>query len=77
MHVVDDVHTVADPGGQIRPWPPIEIGNGVWPPLRERKSNGSIVILVKSKEFGPPVSMSATDLAPLWKKTILKHKKGR
>jgi len=24
---------VADPGGrQIRPWPPIEVGNGVWPP---------------------------------------------
>src|SRR6218665_3217108 len=44
---------VADPGGQIRPWPPHR--NCQWslaPPLRDRKSNGSIVILLKSKEFG-------------------------
>src|SRR6218665_1922388 len=26
-------------------------------PLRDRKSNGSIVILLKSKDFGPPVAM--------------------
>src|SRR6218665_2649468 len=68
--------TVADPeGGQIRPWPPIEIGNGVWPPLRDRKSNGSIVILLKSKEFGPPVSMSATDLPPPMEKDHNKSRK--
>src|SRR6218665_2450988 len=37
-------------------------------PFRDRKSNGSIVILLKSKDFGPPsVSMSAADLAPLEK----------
>src|SRR6218665_1876639 len=39
-------------------------------PLRDRKSNGSIVILLESKDFWPPVSMSATDLAPLWENTI-------
>jgi len=52
--------------------PPIEIGNGVWPPS---ESNESIVILLKSKDFGPPLSMSAADLAPLWKKTIYKTRK--
>src|SRR6218665_1489902 len=65
-------------GGQsgIRPWPPIEIGNGVWPPpLWDRKSNGSIVILLESKEFGPPVLMSAVDLAPPWKNSIYKTQK--
>src|SRR6218665_2403176 len=46
---------VADPGGgQIRPRPPIEVGNGVWPPFRGRKSNGTIVILSKRKNFAPP-----------------------
>src|SRR6218665_2023053 len=56
--------------------PPIEIGNGVWPPSgTEIKSNGSIVILLKSKDFGPPVSMSAADLAPLWTNTIYKTRK--
>ena len=60
--------------------PPIEIGNGVWPPFRDRKSNGSIVILLKSKEFGvphPPVLMSAADLAPYGKIPYIKHEKGR
>jgi len=37
-----------------------------------RKSNGSIVILSKSKDFAPPVSMSATDLAPLRKNSTHK-----
>src|SRR6218665_3704393 len=44
-------------------------------PLRDRKSNGSIVILLKSKDFGPLVSMSAANLAPLWKNTIYKTRK--
>src|SRR6218665_611991 len=46
--------SVADPGGG-------KSGHGPHPnwqwslvPLRDRKSNGSIVILLKSKEFGPP-----------------------
>jgi len=46
-------------------------------PLRDRKSNGSIVILLKSKDFGPPVAMSATDLAPPMEKYHRKHEKGR
>jgi len=34
----EDVYSVADPGGgQIRPWPPIEVGNGVWPPRGEER----------------------------------------
>src|SRR6218665_2635748 len=64
-------------GGKSGHGPPIEIGNGVWTPLRDRKSNGSIVILLKSKDFGPPVAMSATDLAPPMEKYHRKHEKGR
>ena len=46
-------------------------------PLRGRKSNGSIVILCTSKDFGLPVLMSATDLAfPLRKNTTENMKKG-
>jgi len=64
-------------GGKSGHGPPIEIRNGVWPPLRDRKSNGSILILLKSKEFGP-VSMSAADLAPRYGKIpYIKHEKGR
>ena len=62
-------------GRQIRPWPPIEVGNGVWPPIGGRKCNDSIVNLPKSNDFGPPVSLSATDLVPIRKNTTLKHKK--
>src|SRR6218665_1494096 len=62
--------------GQIRPWPPIEVGNGVWPPLGE-KSNDSIVNLWKCNDYGALgwLSMSATDLCPLRKNRILKHEK--
>src|SRR6218665_1368849 len=42
-------------------------------PLGGRKSTDSIVNLPKSNDFGPPVSLSATDLAPLRKNTTLKH----
>ena len=43
-------------------------------PLGGRKNNDSIVNLVKCKHFGPPpVSMLATDLAPLKKNATLKH----
>src|SRR6218665_3915860 len=41
-------------------------------PLGGRKSNDSIVNLSKCKDFAP-VSMSATDLAPLRKNNTLKH----
>jgi len=61
--------------GQIRPWPPIEVGNRVWPPLGGRKSNDIIVNLSKCKDFGPPISMSVMDLPPLWENTTLKHEK--
>src|SRR6218665_1443116 len=44
-------------------------------PLRDRKSNGSIVILSKSKDFGPPVAMLATDLAPPYGKIAYKTRK--
>src|SRR6218665_3339510 len=40
-------------GGQIRPWPPSKLAME-FAPLRDRKSNGSIVILLKSKDFAPP-----------------------
>src|SRR6218665_3920146 len=56
-------------GGKSGHPPPIEVGNGVWHPLGGRKSNDIIVNLPKSNEFGPPVSLSATDLAPLWSMT--------
>src|SRR6218665_839888 len=67
VHFRSVAWSVADPGGGANPAmaPPIEIGNGVWPPLRDRKSNGSIVILLKSKEFAPP----------LWKHIIYKTQK--
>src|SRR6218665_88529 len=49
-------------------------------PLRDRKSNGSIVILLKSKDFGPPrIDVGYGFGPPLWKNwknTILKHEKG-
>ena len=60
-------------GGKSGHGPPIEIGNGVWPPLEGRKSNDSTVNLLKSK---------AGDLAygfgsPLQKETIIKPEKDR
>src|SRR6218665_1406554 len=64
-------------GGQTRPWPPIEIRNGVWSPLRDRKSNVSIVILLKSKEFGPPYRCRLRICPPYGKIPYIKHKKGR
>ena len=64
---------VADPGrGKSGHGPSIEVVNGVWSPLGSRKSNDSIVNLSKSKDFGPPVSMSATDLAPPTEKGQIK-----
>jgi len=67
---------VADPGGANPAMaPPSKFAMEFGPPLRDRKSNGSILILLKSKEFGPPVSMSAADLALLWKNTIYKTRK--
>ena len=64
-------------GGKIRPLTPPSKLAMEFGPLRGRKSNGSIVILSKSKDFPPPVSMSATDLAPYGKKYHIKHEKGR
>src|SRR6218665_3604526 len=62
-------------GWQIRPWPPSKLAMKFGPPFGGRQSNDSIANLSKCKDFGPPVSMSATDLAPLWKNTTLKHEK--
>jgi len=57
--------------------PPSKLTMEFGPPIGGRKSNGSIVNLSKCKDFGPPVSMSATDLAPLLRKSsTLKHEKG-
>src|SRR6218665_1596052 len=77
IHAYIHVHTltVADPGVANPAMAPIEVGNGVWPPLGGRQINDSIVNLSKCKDFGPPVSMSATDLAPLRKNSTLKHEK--
>jgi len=44
---------VADPGGQIRPWPPAKLSME-FGPLGGRKRNDSTVNLSKSKDFGPP-----------------------
>jgi len=33
---------------------PLEVGNGVWPPLGERRNNDSSVNFAKFKVFGPP-----------------------
>ena len=46
--------TVADPGGKSGHGHPIEVVNGVGPPLWGRKSNDSIVNLSKCRDFGPP-----------------------
>jgi len=66
---------VADPGGANPAMPPHQNWQWSLAPLWDRRSNGSIVILLKSKDFGPLVAMSATDLAPLWKNTIENTKK--
>src|SRR6218665_2077111 len=46
-------------------------------PLRDRKSNGSIVILLKSKEFGPPRIEVGCGFGPpyAWKNTIYRTRK--
>src|SRR6218665_3354242 len=44
-------------GGQIRPWPPHRNWQWSLAPLRDRNSNGSIVILLKSKDFGPRIDV--------------------
>src|SRR6218665_3269224 len=67
--------TEADPGGQSGHGPPSKLAME-FAPLEGRKSNDSTVNLWKSKGFGP-LSMSASDLAPLRKKTILTPGKGR
>src|SRR6218665_679922 len=53
-------------GWQIRPWPPIEVGNGVWPPLGGRKSNDSTVNMLKSKDFGTPYLCRLRIYADSW-----------
>ena len=67
----------ADPGEPIRPWPPHRSWQWSLAPLEDRKCNGRTVNLLKSKDFGPPVPMSATDLAPLRKSTSLEPEKSR
>ena len=64
--------------GQIRPWPPIEVGNGVWPTLGGRKSNDSVVNLAKCKGFGPPrIDVGYGFTPPYGESTTLKHGKDR
>ena len=64
---------VADHGGQSGHGPPTKLAMEFGLP-GSRTSNDSIVNLPKSNDFGPPpVSLSAMDLAPLRKTTILKH----
>ena len=67
LHFVDPPHayvqTVADPGGANPAMAPPSKLTMEFGPLWGRKSNGSIVILLKSMDFGPLVAMSSTDLA--------------
>ena len=59
-------------GGKSGHGPPHRSWQWSLAPLGGRKSNESIVNLPKSKDFGPPISLSATELAPLRKSTT-KH----
>src|SRR6218665_1047946 len=61
--------------GQIWPWLSIEVGNGVWPPLGSRKSNDSIVILSKCKDFGPPYRCRLRIWPPRRNSTLKGHQK--
>jgi len=63
-------------GGNPVMAPPSKLSMEFGPP-RGRKNNDSIVKLGKCNDFGPPLSMSATDLAPRKKNDRLKHEKGR
>src|SRR6218665_1135680 len=51
-------------GGKSGHGPPMEIGNGVWPPFRIRKSNGSIVILLSIKDASQKHTNSGTQALP-------------
>src|SRR6218665_185150 len=62
---------VADPRGANPAMAPIEVGNGVWPPLGGRKSNDSTVNMCKSKDFGPLFDVGYGFGPPLRKKIPL------
>src|SRR6218665_3972200 len=67
---------VADPGGANPAMAPHRNWQLSLAPLRDRKSNGSIVILLKSKDFGSPRSDVLYRFGPpLWKNTIENTKK--
>ena len=68
------IEPVADPGGANPAMAPPSKLAMEFGPLWDRKSNG-IVILLKIKDSGPPVAMSAKDLAPPMEKYHIKHKK--
>jgi len=80
VHVIpnsDEFKSVADPEvGKSGHGPPSKLSME-FGPLGDRKSNDSIVKLSKCKDFGPPVTMSATHLTPNGKIAHLKHEKGR
>ena len=59
---------MADPGGANPAMAPHQSWQWSLAPLGGRNSNGRIVNLCQFKDFGPPKSMWATDLAPLKKK---------
>src|SRR6218665_2655179 len=65
--------TVADPGGQIGPWPPSKLAME-FAPLEGRKRNDSTVNLWKSKGFALPYRCFDVGygFAPLRKNTIFK-----
>src|SRR6218665_3459136 len=77
IHAYIHVHTltVADPGVANPAMAPSKLAIEFGPPFGGRQINDRIVNLSKCKDFGPPVSMSATDLAPQRKNTTLKHEK--
>src|SRR6218665_4171141 len=52
--------------------PPSKLAMEFGPPL---ESNGSIVTLLKSNEFGPPRIDVGCGFGPLWKNTIYKTQK--
>ena len=59
------MHLICNGGsrGQIQPWPPIEVGNGVWPPFGAERAMVALWFCRKVKIL-TPLSMTATDLAP-------------
>ena len=63
-------------GGPNPAMAPIEVGNGVWPPLGSRKSNDSIANLSKCKDLGPRIDVGYGFAPPPYGKIgHLRHEK--